>query len=303
MASKIPVGRTIARSYGFAFGNLVNNLGAIWIPVAILYALTYFFQKQYMAALLNVGTRDPGSIAAAMPFLLCATVVFVLLFVPQVAALAKEALGLRKGNAFLQFPFGADAWRLIGAYLLFYVVLIVIYILLIVASLVLGIVAGSVGDHVPTAAAGLIGIAIALFVVGAILYITVRMSFLLPPVVVAEQRVSLIRGWELTKGNFWRIFLIVVVLILPFAIAEGIYVHYVYGDAFLPPLHATPEQLDAFMRHQQEINRAVMARTQQYWFLYYPVALLVSLVMLGLFSGAAAFSYRVLSGTENGEAG
>ena len=59
MTNKIPVGRTIAHSYGFAFGNIVNNLGAIWMPVAILYALYFLFAKRYMAAVLQVGCRLP----------------------------------------------------------------------------------------------------------------------------------------------------------------------------------------------------------------------------------------------------
>jgi hypothetical protein len=295
MTGRVPVGRTIAHSYGFAFGNIVNNLGAIWMPVAILYALYFLFAKQYMAAVLQIGTHDPGSMFAALPVLLGAAVVVFLLLVPQIAALAREALGLRTGSAFLQFPFGADTWRLTGAYLLFYVVLIVLYVLLIICSLVLGIAARSLGGQVPPAALGLIGLAVALFVLCAIFYITVRMSFLLPPVVVAEKKISLIRTWELTKGNFWRLLAIIVVLLLPFLIAEIAYIHFVFGNTLLPPLHGTPEQIDAFMRHQQEINRHVMAWTQQYWFIYFPVSLLISLIALGMFSAAAAFSYRTLA--------
>lgn len=294
MAGKIAVGSTIARAYGFAFGNIVNNLGAIWIPVAILYGLNFYFGKAYMAAVLNLGTHDPASMMSAMPFLFAAIVVLFVLMVPQIAALTKEALGLRTGNAFLQFPFGAAAWRMMGAYLLFYLVLLVFYVILAVGTVILSIVAGLSIGHSAPAAIGIVAFAIALFVLCAFLYISVRLSFLLPPVVVAEKSVSLIRAWELTRGNFWRIFAILLTLLIPVIAVECVYIYEVYGNSFIPPIGGTPEQLQAFALHQQEINRAVMEKTQQYWYIYYPVGLAVSLIVLGMFSGASAFAYRAL---------
>src|ERR1700743_273155 len=249
-----------------------------------------------MAAMLQLVTHDPAAMFAAMPIIFGSAIVILLLLMPQIAALAREALGLRTGNAFLQFPFGADTWRLTGAYLLFYVVLIVLYVLLLICAFVFGMVAHSLSGQMPPAAVGLIGLALGLFVICAVLYITVRMSFLIPPVVVAEKKISLIRTWELTKGNFWRIFAIIVALLLPFLIVEFAYIHIVYGGNFLPALHAAPERLDAFMRHQQETNQHGMALTQQCWFIYFPESLLISLVALGMFSAAAAFSYRTLAG-------
>lgn len=300
MTGKIPVLETIARAYGFAFGNIVNNLGAVWIPAAIMYALFFYFQKPYMAAVMNIGTGDPSSMMAAMPFLCGALAVTFVLTTAQVAAITKEALGLRTGNAFLQFPFGAPAWRMMGAFLLFYIVLIVLYVLFIIGAFVFGIVVSAVGaGHSSPMVAGIIAGLAGLFVLCAFVYISVRLSFLLTPVVVAEKSVSLIRAWELARGNFWRIFVIILALIIPLIVLEGIYIYEVYGGNFLPPFHGTPEQLQAFAQHQQEVNRQVMENTQHYWYIYYPVGLAFTLIVLGVFCGASAFAYRAVTPGES----
>jgi hypothetical protein len=69
IVNKIPVGATVARAYGFAFGNIVNNLGAIWIPATILYVLTFLFRDRYINATFDLMTRDPQSMIAGMRFL------------------------------------------------------------------------------------------------------------------------------------------------------------------------------------------------------------------------------------------
>src|ERR1700755_2149910 len=144
MANKIPVGSTISHAYGFAFGNIVNNLGAIWIPVAILWVLTYFFQQDYWNAAIVMG--DPRTMVQAMPTMAAAVAVVFVLITAQIASLTKEALGLRTGSAFLQFPFGGDTWRLIGSYLLFFLVISLIYLLIaIVAAVLGGVLGGAMG--------------------------------------------------------------------------------------------------------------------------------------------------------------
>ena len=68
MTGKIPVGATIARAYGFAFGNIVNNLGMIWIPVAILYGLLFYFHSAYMNAMTVFLSRDFGQMQRVLPY-------------------------------------------------------------------------------------------------------------------------------------------------------------------------------------------------------------------------------------------
>src|SRR5262245_25078477 len=132
MSGKIPVGTTIARAYGFAFGNIVNNLGMIWLPVAILYGLLFYFHGAYMNAMTAFMSRDMGQIQRALPFFFAGYAIMFVLLTAQVAALTKEAMGLRKGSAWLQFPFGAGMWRLLIGYIALFLVCIVLYFALII---------------------------------------------------------------------------------------------------------------------------------------------------------------------------
>ncbi len=145
MAHKVPVGGTITHAYRFAFGNILNNLGAMWIPAAIMYAIMFVFRGSYTNTILSM-SANPQAALAGLQYVLVAMIVFGILIAAQIAGITKEALGLRTGNAWLQFPFGAATWRLLGAYLLYLIVMIVLYIGVFVVSLLFaGIAAGVAG--------------------------------------------------------------------------------------------------------------------------------------------------------------
>lgn len=300
MANKIPVGGTLARAYGFAFGNIVNNLGAIWIVVAISWVLSYFFQQRYMNAMLSMQARDPQAVLRALPLFWESFAVFFLLMTAQIAAMTKEALGLRTGSAFLQFPFGGAMWRLVGAYLLYFLVMIVIYIAFVIGSLIFAGIFGALLEGVRVGARpGWVGLLVALplcVVIGAIIYIAVRMSFLLTPVAVAE-RVSLTRAWQLTKGNFMRSFTIILAIAVPFIVLELVFLIYVVKMPLIPPLHPgmTPQEMQAFAEQQQAMNREMMLTMQHYWYIAYPLGVLVTLIFYGLIVGASAHAYRAVT--------
>lgn len=302
MAHKVPVGGTIAHAYGFAFGNIPSNLGAIWIPAAILYAIAFVLRGSYTNTILSMSS-NPQAAIAMLQYGFLAMIVFGILIAAQIAGLTKEALGLRTGNAWLQFPFGVATWRLIGAYLLYFIVLFVLYIAVFVVSLLfIGITAGVAGAGGSggkglLAGAGIAGVVFALFVFCAFVYIAVRLSFFLAPVVVAEHKVSLIRPWELGKGNFWRMFAVILSILIPFMVVEGAVFWTVYGSSLIPPIHpgVTQEELNAFSVHQ----RQMLANSQQWWFITYPLGLLVGLIFYGLFSGASAFAYRAVAASDS----
>jgi len=299
MAHKIPVGSTISHAYGFAFGNIVNNLGVVWIPAAIMLALTYFFQQSYWHAIIAAG--DPRTLVQSAPTMAAAAAIVFVLLTAQIAGLTREALGLRTGSAFLQFPFGGDTWRLIGSYLLFFLVICLIYLLIaIVAAVVGGVLGGALtaasGRDAGMAAAALTVGLVALAIVCAMIYIGARMSFLLPAVAVAEKRVSLIRAWQLTKGSFWRIFLVVLVLVIPFVVAEWVFMVYVLKISFaMPHPGMTPSEIQAAIEQRQAMNSRMMMDSQRYWYVYQPAGLFAGLLLYGMFAGAAAHAYRAVT--------
>jgi hypothetical protein len=301
MANKVPVGATLARAYGFAFGNILNNLGAIWIPVAILYGLLIVFGKPYSAAMMTMVSRDPQAILRLMPYMFLGYAFLFILVTAQIAALTKEALGLRKGSAWLQFPFGASTWRLLLAYLALFLVTIILYIACLLVVAILGGVAGFVASRQPgvVSPAVMAGLVILLVIATlcALFYSILRLSFLMAPVAVAEGRRTLQRSWELTHGNFWRIFIVLLAILVPFILLEIAYFYWMFGPGFLSSgLSArSPDAIAAWREQEQAIVMHSMQRSQQYWFIVYPVGLAVALILYGMLAGASAFAYRVLT--------
>lgn len=301
MAGKIPVGATIARAYGFAFGHIATNIALIWVPVAILWVLTYLFYAPYSEAVLNMTSGEPMAALTGMRFMFGYMIVISVLLTAQIAILTKEALGLRTGSSFLQIPFGGDTWRVLGAYVLYFLVMIVIY----VGCIFVGAIGGGI-SAVIIAHSGASGAAAAAFVFAcvfavlcALFYVAIRLSFFIAPVAIAEKRVSLIRAWQLGGGNFWRIFLISLSIIIPLLILEGILLFSVWGTSLIPPMHATPDQIAEFTRHQRDLSRDMMMKTRQFWYVVYPLGLVFGVIFYGLVAGASAFAYRALVPAED----
>lgn len=305
MAGKIPVGGTVAHAYGFAFGNIVNNLGMIWIPVALLWVANYFLQKPYLEATMGAA-GNPQALLAAMPLMFAYFAISFALLAAQVAALTKEALGLRTGNAFLQFPFGAGAWRYLAAIFLYFLVMIVVYVGIVLASLLLTAVTVAIsGGHRGTTAIvmGFAVLGAVVFAICALIYIATRLSFFLAPVAVAEHKVSLIRAWQLSARNFWRIFAVFLILFLPFLVLELVFLYMFLGPNFLTPPHpgVTPQELTAHAQHQREIVLQMTQKMQSYWFVVYPAGLAVALILYGLYAGATAHAYRAVTHEDNSQ--
>ena len=70
------------------------------------------------------------------------------------------------------------------------------------------------------------------------IFAVLRLGFLLTPVVVAENRISLRRPWELSRGNFWRIFAIALAIVIPLALLAFLLMLLVVGWAPFGELHA-----------------------------------------------------------------
>jgi hypothetical protein len=184
-----------------------------------------------------------------------------------------------------------------GAWLLYFLVMIVIYVGAVLAGVAGGallvLIAGQMGGAMKLVT-GLVVLAYVIVVLCGFFYIDIRLSFLLGPVTVAEQRLSLIRAWQLGQGNFWRMFAVFLSFFIPLLVLEFGFIYAMYGNAFLPPLHATPDEMAAFMRHQQEVSRQAMMMSQKFWYIVYPAGLLFGVIFYALISGAGAFAYKAL---------
>ena len=192
---------------------------------------------------------------------------------------------------------------LVAFFALYIVVLIAFVILAVVAAVVIGVgasqgsVAGSVWLTI-VAVVFLVGLG------GAITYVVVRFTFLITPVVVAEERIALFRSWEITRGNFWRLLTIGLGVWLPSFLAGFAYLYVVMGPDWIPPLHfpINPQDMVTWSQHATVLSQRAIEFSRRLWFVNYPAGLLFSVVSYGLSNGAMAFCYRAVVATKPGRA-
>jgi hypothetical protein len=104
---KIPVFSTIARAYGFTFGNLGTIIGLVWLPTAVLVALQYYVAVRYLNGYLSAfaqGNVYELNSASGLRYL--SIILALLLQAILVTPVMRQALGLRTGGAFVSFAVG-----------------------------------------------------------------------------------------------------------------------------------------------------------------------------------------------------
>jgi hypothetical protein len=278
--NKIPTGKTIAYAYSFTFGHLGTIIGLVWLPLVVLTVLN--FLPQMAGGDLDASGQSPlmqgsqaiGRVAISALTLLLYSIIYV--------AVTRQALGLRQGGATMHFALGMPEFRVFGAMLLLFVVMLAF------VGTYFGVVVivASVGGN----SAAITSIAAVIAVVGAIalLYALVRLSFLVAPVTVAEEQINLARGWTLTKGNFSRILGVMLAIGLP------IFVIYMTGIAALMGTELATPVPAAIANNGAKLVQHVMQIVNRHLPELMGLELILAPFSLGLNLGAAAFAYRAL---------
>jgi hypothetical protein len=235
---KIPVGDTIASAYTFTFGHVGTVIGLIWLPL-VVYTLGRFFVVDYYAAHLSQ-SGDPS--AGGQATLVLMGFWFVSLFFTAIigVSLTRQAIAPRSGSIIAHFAVGPAELNYFLSLLAVFFVMLAVYIAAIVADLALGAVAGAIMGAVGAAAAiggkimvyAIVGV-IAALDIAALLYVGVRLAFLVAPVTVAEGKIDLIRAWQLTRGNFWRMFAVLAVTFGPIFVVSQLAFAAVVGPGYL----------------------------------------------------------------------
>jgi hypothetical protein len=303
---KIPVFSTIGQAYGFTFGNLGTIVGLVWLPMAVLVALQYYVAVRYLNGYLSAfaqGNIYELNSATGLRYL--SIILALLLQAILVTPVMRQALGLRTGRALVSFAVGPTALRVFGAMAALALIIIAIeYIAifsLLIAFAFIAVVAKSVVAVHGVSSAIIAGCAVlgtvAIFI-GAMIYVSVRLSFLVVAVAVAENKIDLIRAWRLTGRGFWRIFFVLLATALPIVIlsavlmwaALGFPVPHLPSPAAMAGWKGAPTKVLAWM------IQAVVIRLPY----IYGVVFAVAPFSVGLSTGAAAAAYRaVVSPLEN----
>ena len=293
--NKIPVGATIAQAYRFVFAKFFSLLGIVWLPLVILGAGGVLVTRQAAVFSGAMAGRNFSAMGPALMVLIPYYILALLLLLMQIVGITEQALGKRKGSPFFYFNIGRPLWLLAGSMLL----LVLVFVGVILAAGLGGALLTLLGALLSGGSRAVSALVLAIGFVAVYLvmiYVLVRLTFLMTPVVVAENRIGLGRAWQLGKGNFWRMFLVLLSILVPVFAIEIIFL-FGFLSAGMPPAAppgASPAQLQAAQAAMQAWSAGVTARMNHYWFVTYPFFLVFSLVLYGLLSGAQAFAYRAL---------
>jgi len=287
--NKIPVGDTISRSYGFAFSNILSIFGIAWLPHVILVAVAVglvFLLAPNLPGMLMHGQFDPIMfLHVSHIFGLLGLLSFIVACMVTVG-IQRKALGRHPRPVYVYFSLGAPVWRMAGSW--FLAGLVIFFVALLCAA-VAGAIWWAAETFLPKFDVLIGTLAISAAVLW-LIYMSVRLTFFLPAVVVAEERIGLGRAWELAKGNFWRIFITFIAVFLPAAIGFSIVSSALFGPFF-----------DMAHFHEGMDFRETMDAVFQQMRVVGPLMILYQIIeqtaFLGLGNGMVANAYQAVTGS------
>ena len=275
---RLPVIATIREAYQFTFANLGAIMGLIWFPM-VLYTVGEFFISQHYGARVSeaIAAGNPNAAGPAVLALFLFVLVTLGLYAMMFAAVAQLSLGQRLGGAMFHFSFGALEWRIFRNLFGVTLFLLPAYLLLVLAI-------GQAGTGgAPTAQAG-VAVLISLLLSCAIIYFAVRLTALLLPVILSDDKSVFVRAWSLTAGNFWRLLGLFLGVTLPVYLVMLFAMAAIIGPGVTPGAMPTPEEVQAL----SNANRPLIAG----------LSFLVAPLMVGLTVSASVFAWRTLSKTD-----
>jgi hypothetical protein len=196
-------------------------------------------------------------------------------------AVTRQALGLRQGAASLHFALGWPEWRMFTAIVICGLILVVaIGVYVIVGTALLAAV-----QSTPMALVAAVYSVAGLF---AVAWLMLRLGFLLPAIVVVEERVDLVRAWMLSRRNFWRIFAVFLAVTLPVLLVQAVAVAAIVGPGLFAPLPENSTSATAALQDRMAMLDRHMAEM-------IGLTLVLAPFSLGLTLGASSWSYRALA--------
>lgn len=300
--AKISVGGTLAQAFHFLRGDILRLLSVTAAPMAIMWLPAFFLRDQLVALSTQVAAEDMSGLGQVWPMILGFYVMAFLLMAMMVIGIARLALGLDRNWFYLSL--GAPVWRLLGSLLLLVFVLVLGWLATILAGVIGGFVMGLL-----TALTG-IGALSSLFAFLAVVtvfcgyvYCLVRLTFLLVPVIAAEEKsFALVRSWTLSHGNFWHMFAITLVILVPLIVFELVFVlGYLFKGVTFPTDPANLQEMEVFQAAINARSTEMMAAFYDNWYISYPLTVLLVAIFYGATIAAQCFAYRQLAQDEKGE--
>jgi hypothetical protein len=288
--NKIPVGETVSNAYSFTFAGILSVIGVFWFPY-LLYGLIiggsiYLFSPDLPHQIVN----GPYDVSLWLNLRRVSGIIFLFGIVTAAmvtVGLQQKAQGIRKGPVFFYFSLGSAVWRMIGA--MFLGIVLTIVMAVVTAGICVAIWFGA--SNISQQQVMWIVRAVSI-VVGYcwFVYFIVRLWFLLPAVVVAEDGIGLGRSWSLFGGNFWRTIGVWIAIFLPVAIGFGMVEQAIIGP-FMPVFNFQTQSANDF----HEIFTMLMKQVRVLGPVYIVLRVIQDIVFRALGNGASASAYRHLA--------
>jgi hypothetical protein len=287
---KIPVGQTIAFAYRFLFAEIGTIVGIAWVPAVLSSFAAYLAQIYVNTHKADIQNGVPEIMGAY--FAVSLSTLLVTVFAASIVGIAitQHVLGHQKSGVIAYFAAGRSEWRMFAAnvrYLLGGAALIGLAAAITIAAFLLaGVPLDAPEQMRPTAATLLAGL-ISWFVFLYAFVTILRMGFLLPATIVAEENGGLRRSHELTRGNFWRALAVILALGVPILLLLFAGEAAVLRSALGPDVART-NPTEFFQRAEQAMRDKLLP-----WQIFSAV---VFVLASGLIYGGSAFAYRALVG-------
>jgi len=279
---KIPIVQTIKAAYGFVFTHLGAIIGLIWVPMVLVTVLGFFVEQRYYTAAADaLASNNFTRLGPSVISLLCYFIAAILLYAVMYVPVMQLALGQRKDGALIHFALGPAEWRMFRALAALAAFL---FLPVMITAFLFNTVGALAGSQIKSMlAAGALEVLLVLSYL-AVVYIALRLVFLLPAVAVNEQGPVLPRAWILSGGNFWRILAIMLATLGPVALAAAAAQIVLEGPSALIPSFSNSAAMAAAQLHQISVNMPVSKG----------VDFLVAPLILGLAAGSSAAAMRAI---------
>lgn len=272
---RISVIAVVRDAYAFAFAHLGAIIGLIWVPTLLLTVMGFFSsQHLYTGAIEALSGGQATSIGTGFLAWLAYLVSALLLQAVAFVAVVQLALGARTTPVIAHFAFGPLEWRMFSALASFTVLLLLGFL---IGSTLVSAVAGR--GLSPTTAL------LVLLIYGLMLAALARFFLLLPAIAVVETGPVLRRVWQVTMGNFGRLFLVLLAIIVPLFLLAMLLMIPVGGR--IPP---PPPGIGDIQAQQLAMMRWLRDALPYLWGLLF----LISPLVVGLFAGASVAAWRAL---------
>lgn len=299
---KIPLESTIVGSYAFLFRNFLSIIGNMWLPLlvflAVLGAIVWqlvpheWLQGQFPDHVDKAEARD--WIFSRLPIIIFGTGALALtgLLVRAMTnvGILRHAVGEKTSTTLIWFSLGRRVWLMVAVIIIGFVAFEVVRIAAFVLFVPVNIALAAIPNR-PDVVIVLVNVVLAIAMFCAATYVLLRLLFFMPAVVVAENRLSPSRAWELGGGNVLRMVLVLIAVIVPAAVLFGIAF---YGTIFatvvvqVARLHPEgPKHVCEFLKSLLPLLPALGA-----------MIVVAAVVFKGLVLGAIGAAYRAVTASE-----